>query len=182
MWWSEAHRGGSRSSPAPHRLAVAWRLIVGAALLLVLSGCGFHFRDTTHYPPQMAVMHIDASDRYSTFYRQLVATLRRSDIRLTDNPAEARTILQIITDDTGRRLMSVTARNVPAEYEVYYEVRFAVRVDGAEVVPLERLVLTRDLAFDETRVLGKAGEEQNIRQAIATDLVGLVTRRLSAVH
>ena len=108
--------------------------------------------------------------------------LRRSEVRLTDNPVEARTILRILTDDTGRRLLSVTARNVPAEYEVYYRVRFAVTVDGVEDVPVEQLALTRDFAFDETQVLGKASEEENIRQAIASDLVGLVTRRLTAVH
>jgi outer membrane lipopolysaccharide assembly protein LptE/RlpB len=71
---------------------------------------------------------------------------------------------------------------VPAEYEVFYRVRFSVDVDGVEAVPLEQLALTRDFAFNETEVLGKAGEEEIIRQAIASDLVGLVTRRLTAVH
>ena len=129
----------------------------------------------------MAVIHIDTADRYSPFYRELVTVLRRSDIRLTDDPVKARTIIKILTDDTGRRLLSVTARNVPAEYEVYYRVRFSVDVDGVEAVPAEQLALTRDFAFDETQVLGKANEEENIRQAIASDLVGLVTRRLTAV-
>jgi outer membrane lipopolysaccharide assembly protein LptE/RlpB len=49
-------------------------------------------------------------------------------------------------------------------------------------VPYEELVLTRDYPFDETQVLGKANEEQLIMQAIARDMVGLVTRRLAAIH
>ncbi|MDP2322983.1 MAG: LPS assembly lipoprotein LptE [Gammaproteobacteria bacterium] len=165
MWWSEQGVRG-----------------VAAILLLSLAGCGFQFRGNPDFPPQMSVMHIATGDRYSPFYRELVGVLRRSEIRLTDNPVEARTILRILTDDTGRRLLSVTARNVPAEYEVYYRVRFSVTVDGVEEVPLEQLALTRDFAFDETQVLGKASEEENIRRAIASDLVGLVTRRLTAVH
>jgi LPS-assembly lipoprotein len=76
----------------------------------------------------------------------------------------------------------VTARNVPAEYEVYYRVRFSASVDGTEAVPPEQLALTRDFSFDENAVLGKSGEEEIIRQAIASDLVGLVTRRLTAVR
>jgi LPS-assembly lipoprotein len=155
---------------------------VGALLPLLLAGCGFHFRGTPEFPPQMAVIHIDAADRYSAFYRELVTVLRRSEVRLTDDPAKARTVVRVLTDDTGRRLLSVTARNVPAEYEVYYRVRFSVDVDGVETVPVEQLALARDFAFDETRVLGKAAEEENIRQAIASDLVGLVTRRLTAVR
>lgn len=155
---------------------------LAAALMLLLAGCGFQFRGTTDFPPQMAVIHIAATDRYSPFYRELVTVLRRSDVTLTDDPAKARTIVRILTDDTGRRLLSVTARNVPAEYEVYYRVRFAVDVDGVETVPLEQLALTREYAFDENAVLGKAGEEEVIRQALASDLVGLVTRRLTAVR
>jgi LPS-assembly lipoprotein len=163
----------SSSERSTYRLA--------ALLLLALGGCGFQFRGTPEFPPQMAVIHIDAVDRYSPFYRELVTVLRRSDVRLTDNVVEARTIFRILTDDTGRRLLSVTARNVPAEYEVYYRVRFSVDVDGAAAVPVEQIALTRDFAFDETQVLGKASEEENIRRAIARDLVDIVTRRLTAI-
>jgi len=154
---------------------------LAAVVLLSLAGCGFHFRGSPEFPPQMAVVHIDTVDRYSPFYREFVTVLRRSDIRITTDPAEARTIIRIRSDDTGRRLLSVTARNVPAEYEVYYRIRFSVDVDGAEAVPPEQFVLARDFTFDETKVLGKANEEENIRRAIARDLVGLVTRRLAAI-
>ena len=156
--------------------------LVALAPLIVVAGCGFQFRGTPELPPQMAVIHIKAADRYSPFYRELVTVLRRSNATLTDDPAKARTVIKVLTDDTGRRLLSVTARNVPAEYEVFYRVRFSVDVDGVEAVPLEQLALTRNFAFDETAVLGKAGEEEIIRQAIASDLVGLVTRRLTAVR
>jgi LPS-assembly lipoprotein len=155
---------------------------LAAVLLLSLAGCGFRFRATPDFPPQMAVMHIDAQDRYSAFYRDLVAELRRSDVTLTEDPAQARTIVKVLTDDTGRRLLAVSGRNVPVEYEVYYRVRFAVDVDGIEVVPVEQLSLSRSFAYDETQVLGKDREEESIRRAIASDLVGLVTRRLTAVR
>jgi LPS-assembly lipoprotein len=155
---------------------------LAAVLLLSLASCGFQFRGTPEFPPQMSVMHIATGDRYSPFYRELVTQLKRAEVRLTDNPVEARTTLRVLTDETGRRLLSVTARNVPAEYEVYYRVRFSVDVDGAEAVPVEQLALARDFAFDETQVLGKASEEEQIRKAIARDLVGLVTRRLTAVR
>lgn len=156
-----------------------WLLV---AVTLLLAGCGFQFRGTPEFPPQMAVIHIAAADRYSPFYRELVTVLRRSDVTLTADPTGARTIVRILMDDTGRRLLSVTARNVPAEYEVYYRVRFSVDVDGVEEVPVEQLALARDFAFDSTQVLGKAGEEENIRRAIATDMVGLVVRRMAAVR
>jgi len=156
--------------------------LLAAVLVLSLAGCGFKFRTTPELPPQMDVIHIDAADRFSPFYRDLVAELRRSDVSITDDPAQARTIVKVLTDDTGRRLLAVSGRNVPVAYEVYYRVRFAVDVDGIEVVPVEQLSLSRDFAYDETQVLGKDREEDSIRQAISSDLVGLVTRRLTAVR
>ncbi len=152
------------------------------AVLLLVAGCGFQFRGPAGIPPDMGVIHIQTGDRYSPFYRELVTALRRSKVQLSDDPARAQTIIRVLVDDTGRRLLSVTARNVPAEYEIYYRLRFAVDRDGGEVVPVEQLSLARTLAFDETEVLGKAGEEESIRQAIARDMVGLVTRRLAAVR
>ncbi len=166
------------SDRALRRLAALLALVP----LLAAAGCGFQFRGTPGLPPQMAIIHIQAADRYSPFYRELVTVLRRNDVTLTDDPGQARTVIKVLADDTGRRLLSVTTRNVPAEYEVFYRVRFSVDVDGAEAVPLEQLAMTRNFAFDETAVLGKSGEEEIIRQAIASDLVGLVTRRLAAVR
>jgi LPS-assembly lipoprotein len=169
MWWSET-RGK------------VWlqRALLGGSLLW-LAACGFQFRTAPDFPADMAVTYIQTDDRYSLFYRELVSTLRRRDIKLTADPAEAQTVIRILGDETGRRTLTVTARNVPAEYEVWYRVTFSVDVNGKEAVPYEELFLTRDYPFDETQVLGKANEEQLIMQAIARDMVGLVSRRLAAI-
>lgn len=156
--------------------------LVAAVSALLLTACGFTFRGETHFPAVMADTYIETSDRYSPFYRELVTVLRQNDIRVVGTPAEARTTIRVLTDDTGRRLLSVTTSNVPAEYEVYYRVRFAVMVEGKEVVPPEQLALTRSYSFDETAVLGKSREEDNIRRSLAGDLVGLVALRLAAVR
>lgn len=155
------------------------RLVLMACAAL-LAGCGFQLRGAPELPPEMARTYIQTDDRYSPFYRELTTTLRRNSVQLVDDPAEAGAVIRILSDDTGRRLLTVTARNVPAEYEVYYRVRFAAEFDGRQVIAPEQLALTREYAFDETRVLGKAGEEEILRRAIAADLVGLVTRRLAA--
>jgi LPS-assembly lipoprotein len=169
MWWSESRR------------TVWCRRALLAATLLWLSACGFQFRTAPEFPADMAGTYIQTDDRYSLFYRELVSTLRRNDIKLTADPAEARTVIRVLNDETGRRTLTVTTRNVPAEYEVWYRVTFAVDVGGKEAVPYEELFLTRDYPFDETQVLGKSNEEQLIMQAIARDMVGLLSRRLAAI-
>jgi LPS-assembly lipoprotein len=171
MWWSEALRPGR---------------LLGAGLLVLLAvlpaACGFRVSGTPDLPPVMAVTHIQTTDRYSPFYRRLTTVLRQNGITVAGSPADARTVIRILTDETDRRLLSVSTGNVPTEYEVYYRVRFTVSVDGREVVPLEQLALSRDFSFDEFRVLGKSREEGVLREALARDLVSLVVRRLSTIR
>jgi LPS-assembly lipoprotein len=159
---------------------LAARCLVGLALAVV-AGCGFELRGAPSFPPQLDTTYIQADDRYSPFFRELSTRLRQARVRLVDEPTDARTVIQVLADETGRRLLSVSPRNVPTEYEVFYRVSFSVRVDGVEALPVERLALTRDVTFDETLVLAKSGEEQVLREALARDLVGLVTRRLAAI-
>ncbi|MCL4791389.1 MAG: hypothetical protein KJ040_04980, partial [Gammaproteobacteria bacterium] len=103
MWWSET------------RLRRWFRGALLGGGLLWLTACGFHFRTAPDFPADMAVTHIQTNDRYSLFYRELVNTLRRNDIVLSEDATGARTVIRIFSDETGRRTLTVTARNVPAE-------------------------------------------------------------------
>lgn len=159
------------------------RLTLAAALLTVLPGaCGFHLRGDVSYPPAMARTYIAAEDRYTPFYRKVRAALREGGVQVTDSPAAADAVLRILEDESGQRVLSVSARNTPREYDVYYVLRYSLEIDGREALPAQQLALNRDYTYDETLVLGKDAESEVIRQALADDLVGLVTRRLSSVR
>ena len=147
----------------------------------LLGGCGFHLRGDVKYPPEMATTYIEATDRYTPFYRKMRAALRQGGVAVTSNPARAGAVLRIIEDTSGQRVLTVSARNVPNEYDVYYIIRYSLEISGKETLPAEKLALNRDYTYDETLVLGKDAESEVIREALADDLVGLVSRRLSAV-
>ena len=156
-----------------------------AAVLLIASltaGCGFHLRGDVSYPPAMATTYIEATDRYTPFYRKIKAALRQGGVTVTSNAASAGAVLRIHEDASGQRVLTVSARNVPNEYDVYYVVRYSLDIAGKEALPAQQLALDRDYTYDETLVLGKDAESEVIRQALADDLVGLVTRRLSSVR
>lgn len=148
---------------------------------LLLTACGFQLRGSANFPPGMSVVYIDAPDRFSPFYRELTETIRESELTLADNPIDADSVIRVLNDDTGRRALSVSVRNIPREYEVFYRVRYAVFINNEEVLEPQQFVLTRDYTFDETEVRGKALEEQVLREAIAADLVGLLIQRIGAI-
>jgi LPS-assembly lipoprotein len=89
-------------------------------------------------------------------------------------------VIDILVDETDQRVLSVSARNVPTEYEVYYTVRYGISHGSEVVVPAQDLTLTRDYTYDSTLVLGKAHEEQVLRTSIVEDLVRIVLEQASA--
>jgi LPS-assembly lipoprotein len=155
---------------------------VALILPLLLTACGFQVRGTANFPPEITVIYIQTPDRHSDFYQALVTEIRDSKLTLTDDPTRADTVFRILSDVTGRRTLSVSGRNVPTEYEVFYTINYAVSINGKEVLAPKQHVLTRNYTYDETLVLGKQWEEGNLRKAIATDLVGMVVHNIGAVN
>jgi LPS-assembly lipoprotein len=89
--------------------------------------------------------------------------------------------VKIIKDQSGQRVLSVSARNTPEEYEVFYAVEYSVASGGTELIPPQKLELTRDYSYDTTAVLAKQREQAVLREALAQDLAGLVLRRLASL-
>ena len=153
-------------------------LLVGA-LLPVLAACGFHLQGVAHLPPAFATTQLVAEDRYTDFHRALEDALRASGSRVTGAGATA--TVEVLSDDSGQRVLSVSASNTPTEYEVYYTVRYRVRIGDKEALSPKVLTLTRDYSFNETAVLAKEQEQEQIRAALARELAALVMRRLTAL-
>ena len=158
-----------------------FRTTLLACLVLGLSACGFQLRSAPTVPVQMSSTYIETSDTYSLFYRKLRRQLQSVGVVVVDNKADADAVFSILSDETDQRVLSVSARNVPREYEVYYSVYYAVQSGGATLLEPQLQTATRDYTYDETRVLGKSREEDLLRDAIADDLVRIVLIQLSSL-
>ena len=175
----------SITTSAMHRVRIVAILMLTCCL--VLSACGWRLQGTTRLSGVMAVTYVETEDRYTDFNRALRDSLRASGVQLAGTPAEATAIVRIIRDDSGQRVLSVSARNTPEEYEVYYRIEYSVagldqeRSASAELIAPQRLELTRDYSYDVTAVLAKQREEAILREAMARDLAGLVVRRLASL-
>jgi len=125
--------------------------------------------------------YIDTPDRFSQFYRELRRNLQAAGVEVLDSPQGATATLSILFDLTDQRVLSVSARNVPTEFEVFYTVRYAITSGEQSLLEAQELTLTRDYTYDSTLVLGKAKEEQLMRDAIVDDLVRIVLKQISAI-
>ena len=150
-------------------------------LLSLLAGCGFHLQNAFTIPTEMERTYIATEDRHSLFYRELRRQLQAAGMQLADVPGDTTATLTISVDETNQRVLSVSTRNVPTEYEVYYSIEYGVDSGDTNLLMRQFITLTRDYTYDETLVLGKAREELLLREAIVKDLVRIVLKQLGTL-
>jgi LPS-assembly lipoprotein len=151
------------------------------AAAFLLAGCGFHLQGSGSLPEGARKVYVVTADEVTPFAVELRRAIERSGGRLTSTAAQADMVVRIQRDRGGRRVLSVSARNTPQEYEIFYSIEYSVDRGGKEVLEPQPLELIRNLSFDETQLLAKDREEVVIRDSMAKDLAMLVTRRLESL-
>jgi LPS-assembly lipoprotein len=159
---------------------VAFASVLGC-IVLFTAACGFRLQGRTPLPESLTTAHLQAQDSQSDFVQGLRKALLASGAKLEKDPERASAVVQILTDEVTQRVLSVSASNLPREYELTYTVRFAVLSEDKEILPVQEVQMTRDFSFDERTLLAKEHEEAILREALAKDLVGVVMRRLSSL-
>jgi LPS-assembly lipoprotein len=148
--------------------------------LLLLASCGFQLAGAGRLPAAMESTWLSSVEPRSEFSDSLREALRLRGLRIVDERAEGGATLSVSEDATGQRILSVSARNIPREYEVFYRVTFSLEADGRELISNEPLLVRRNYTYDETQVLGKEREEDQLRRALAEELARQVVRLIEA--
>jgi len=154
-----------------------------AAVLLVaaLSGCGFHLQGRQPMPESFAYTFIDTQDEQTDFVQDLRKALIASGAKVIRTQGSSGATVSVHDDELTEKILSVSARNIPTEYELTYRVKFSVTANGKTLIDNEEISATRDLSFEESQLLAKEREQEILREALARDLVALVMRRLASL-
>jgi LPS-assembly lipoprotein len=164
-----------------HQFAVTRLLVLFGVIAVGIAGCGWQLQGSARLPATMLSIHIDTQDAYSDFYRELRASLVAAGAQVKTPEAGASAIVHVRADDTGQRVSSISARNRPEQYDVYYRVEYSVDLSGAEVIPTQQVELTATYSYDSNAVLAKQREQVSMQRSLARELAGQVLRRLSLV-
>jgi len=150
-------------------------------LALCLSACGFRLQNAGGYPEAMVTTYVSASDRYTPFYLQLVDSLEQVGITVTESPVDGAAMLRISRDRSSTRVLTISGRKVAREFDVTYSVSYSLIINEEELVA-RSLSRSQDFTYDAREVLGKKREEDNIRRALAEELVKQVNRDISTLN
>ncbi len=157
-----------------------------SVLLLIASllvGCGFELRGSASLPAEMDRTRLQVADPDSLFARELRLLLEANGVTLVDAAAEDAAELRILRQRIDRRTLTVSGNARVREYELVFELRFALEgSDGEALVAPESLRLARDFQFDEQEILGAASEEELLREDLRRSMAAALVRRLEAVR
>lgn len=155
--------------------------ILMLALTLLVSACGFHLQGRQPLPSAFQYTYIDTKDEQTDFVQDLRKALIASNVNVIRTKGSSGATISVHADELAERILSVSARNIPTEYELTYKVEFSVTSGGKTLIDHEEISATRDISFDEAQLLAKEREQEILREALARDLVALTMRRLAAL-
>ena len=143
-------------------------------ILLLLTACGFHLRGSVQLPPELSEMAVLDAKPATDIAPKLRRGLKITGVQINDVAAM---VLQLTSEQYGKRVVSVDTSGRAQEYGLSYTVRFLLKRIGAEGekaavwLAEDSVSLTRDLRFDETAVLGTEDEERRLNAEMRQDAV-----------
>lgn len=157
------------------------RLLPVALACLALAGCGFQLQGVSDYPPELSSVYLSVPDPNSDLAVQLRRSLAAGGVTLTEDATAGTATVRVVDERYGRRVKSVSAQNRPTEYEVFYEAEYLVEASDGMLLPPQRVNRSRVFPYSERDILGKQQEERLLREALAQDIAGLITRQLAGL-
>ena len=155
--------------------------LVVPLLLLLLSACGFKLRGDVDLPPVLQETFLKSENPYTGIARALRVELEAAGARIVENAEQATAILEITRENSQNRILSVGSTGKATEYEMLEEVSFVLTApDGKVLLPAQSLRMVRDLVFDETELLGKVSESEQLHVQMRASLARQIITRIGA--
>jgi LPS-assembly lipoprotein len=155
------------------------RALCIAVFLLVFTGCGFQLRGTASLPFDTLYMpRTTAAGVLLDLKRNIQAG---TSTTVVDDPKKADAVLEFLQETREKEILSLAATGRVREYQLRYRVIFRVHDGkGGEFLPVTTLLLKRDITFNDSDVLAKETEEQQMYRDMQFDIVQQMMRRLAA--
>lgn len=156
------------------------RLASGMLGLMMLSACGFHFRQAPDLPPSMRHIYIASPGGNGALLRELRRDLASDDTEILPTPLGATTTLSIIGVSRSSRPMALAQNGQPLEYQVTYQVEFSLLVQDTPILEPQTVDLKRNYTYSVTNAIANEEQEQNLEDALSRDIAQFIVYRVVA--
>ncbi len=150
-------------------------------MTLALAACGFHLRGSQLKEVTFAFKSLYLKAPAETpFVTDLRNALIANKVDLTTNPDQADLVLEVVSEQTTKTILSLSGSGRVQEYQLVYRVSLRA-YDSKQIdwLPADEIMLSRILTWDDTQVLAKEQEEATLYKDMRSDAVGQAMRRLN---
>lgn len=155
------------------------RILAIVLLGLVTAACGFQLRGQAKLPFETLYVAIPQISEFGTELKRNI--IAGTHTKLVNDPAQAQAILDLISEERGKSILSFDTSGRVREFQLRYRISFRVRdARGRDYLPQSEIRLTRDISFNDAQVLSKESEELLLFRDMQSDMVQQILRRLAA--
>lgn len=159
-------------------LKLGLRTFFYIALIASLIGCGFHLRGTA----DLSFNSIFIQGNTLVISKSLNKRLVTNGVKVLDSAENADLLLEMIGEESEKRILSLSGKGKVNEFELYYRVHYRTRLAGAELwSPVQTIEARRDFSFSDANLLAKQGEEKRLNEGMQQDVISGIIRRLSTL-
>ncbi|PKG55830.1 hypothetical protein CXF83_06885 [Shewanella sp. Choline-02u-19] len=155
-------------------------LVTLALSVLLSAGCGFKLQGSYSIPEQLQTLSLSSQDEYSELTRLVRERLRLNRIAVVEPTDEIPTV-RIISDSLDRSTLSIYPTGNVAEYELIYQVSFAVQLPNAESQRFE-VDIHRDYLDDPRTALAKSREMQLLLKEMRNQAADRIIQTLATIE
>src|SRR5512139_2141625 len=149
-------------------------------LILLLSACGFHLRQSVALPPSMQRIHLTVNNG-GDLQRNLARALRNAGITIEDAGGPGVAELAVPQARFSTDTLSISGGARVTEYSVHYQVRFGVTdANGKVMLPPQDIQMSREYSYDATNTIGNDAQVEEIQRSLVDDMVQSILFRLQA--
>lgn len=149
-------------------------LIIICAVFLF--SCGYHLRGSVNVPDEMRRVYVQnaSPDLHSAFGN----VLQYSEGAMVNSLSEAGMVVNVLDERMNRRAISLSGTGKANEFELHYLLDYQLLDDqGGALTPVESIDLIRNYFNQQDQVIGKANEEQVIREEMYRQAVQAIVRK-----
>lgn len=153
----------------------------GLALLAMstLSACGWRIRGKIDLPYKNLLV---SGSMTPELRDDLEMYLRVNDVVLVKTTKDAELILEIITEQNARQVLSYNGAGQITAYRIISRIAFrAFDPNGIEVMPESDIFLTRDIEFNQANIQSFDVLVGEFVKNMRIDIVGQLMRRLASI-
>lgn len=154
------------------------RTLLLALCALALTACGFHLRGMTQM--SFKTLYLQNSGATALLVRELNRSLATSGVTVVSKQDEAEMLLELMKEDTEKRILSLSGGGRVREYELVYQLTLRLRRASDTLWSEPQLIeMRRDYSYDDRELLAKEGEEARLYSNMRSEAVREIMRRLS---